>query len=670
MADNELPDLDDSVIKDEFKPQAQDMQPGRRGTQSNSFSAPSQQRPNDPIGYRDRSGSGLPDLDSSVVRGPGTAEGLPEDDPETLDQVYEYFKSPQGQRMALEVAGGTAAGLVAPQVAIPSLMARFGPRVGQVAYRALQSSGMLRTGAMAGQSAVGSAGGSLAAEAVDPSGSFEAAARRAGESGVYGAAGSVASDAIGLAGRTAFQPFRRAMDPESVEVNKMLRRETGESMTPGQLTTGGQTGVDQLESIARAGFFSGGMMENTSRRAAEAAEGLANRLARDWVTTVDQENFGSAMKQFIQGQADAHTTTAQGFFNQLGQMAGDSTVDIQPLKRRATELLAQKQRGLKSSQLKSTVDQILNKDDAVDFGTAQELRSDLLAVTRVRDEPVGGKVEGAAKEMAKTLDSKMEEAARAQGDEVLRKWREANEFWKQGKEKFNSNFMKGLLQTDDPKVLNTIFDPDNPQRLRQVREMVGTGPAWQEVKGHWIKQQLGRASNNADQRLSGESLMRSLNNWTQENNNALKEMFSDQEIDRIRKVFQSVQKAQAPHSTRSQGAIALNLMQAGALGSVLGLASGSIGVGAAAGAGTLLMAPRTLARLMTSRMGHKYLTEGFKAPPGSRQARRVFGQIVSHMQNDRELEAGKDYSVVKGNPGNPLTRDTGERSDNQGQDSR
>jgi len=103
--------------------------------------------------------------------------------------IKKFATDPKVQRTALEVGAGTAATLLAPEVAIPAGIARAAP--------------LIRAGASALFAGVGEAIGSLGAETIDPS---EKPLERAGKTGLRGAAGEVGGRLVGGAVGRIFRP--------------------------------------------------------------------------------------------------------------------------------------------------------------------------------------------------------------------------------------------------------------------------------------------------------------------------------------------------------------------------------------------------------------------------------------------------------------------------------
>lgn len=348
-----------------------------------------------------------------------------------------------GLEAGLSMVGGAAAGALAGPP---------GAAGGAVA-------GMWRVlGVRAIGAGIGAAAGSLAAEPLDPS---EEPLRRAGITGGTGAAG----EAVGVIGNRAIfgGVFRGSITPEGKHALAL-----GLRGTPAQLTR--SRALDIIENVAEASLLGGGKIGKARQESVEAAFEL--------------------VKEFHQTFPKAGELATESYTRLLYKLIPDFAVDMTPVKKRATEILAQS--GQISPGARQLSNIILEASDKIPFDQAHRLRSHFLGVSRqITSELKPHEASSAARRLAGSLDDVIEAGASAQSPTALVRWRTANEFVKQTKAgsyieetflrpatqsdgSFSGKLIAGRLARVNPEVLAQHLSPAQIQQFKLVASALET----------------------------------------------------------------------------------------------------------------------------------------------------------------------------------------------------
>lgn len=114
---------------------------------------------------------------------------------------------------------------------------------------------------------------------------------------------------------------------------------------------------------------------------------------------------------------------------------------------------------------------ILQFDDAISFAEAQSYRSKLLSEARNAQKPQAlgeGMSSGMINSLAKKADEIIEQGALAtKNPEFIASWRNANNFWKEGKEVFANKFMSKLAEKNGSEVGKHLFN-SAPEDIRKA----------------------------------------------------------------------------------------------------------------------------------------------------------------------------------------------------------
>ena len=291
-----------------------------------------------------------------------------------------------------------------------------------------------------------------------------------------------------------------------------------------------------------------------------------------------------------------------------------------------------------SPQLLGIAKRIMAADEHVPFARAQQWRSELLSVERLGpDEPSVSKVMGRIKQLAHAIDGDMTQAASRIGAGAAQDARRlAEAYWKQGKERFNSTFIKGLIKKDADAVFDAAVKARHPSSIRQVREIVmdqdPSGQKWRALQGRWVEDVIWKARDDLTGELSGGKLVKLISQFGGSDNAALRELFQDGG-----KHFKTLADAAAIAEKRAggnrSGSMFVQLAQASAVVGLVAAPFDPVGAGEeiTAGAAVILLGPRALGFVVTNPSTVRWLTVGMKEVPGTRAAARAMGHLISHL---------------------------------------
>lgn len=519
-----------------------------------------------------------------------------------------YLKSPRGARLATEVVGGLAGG-GAGRLAMRSrgpLMRFIGETTG-----------------VAG----GSAGGAGVAETFDPT---EDPLKTAGEAAVFGTVGEVGGR---LAGRMILGPqaSRSVVPGGRAAVRQLGERATP---TPGQLSENAI--IDMTEQVAEGSILGGKALLKTREKAAQVAQGDIRQFVDGLTEGMSREQSGKLAQEAIENRVNVFRATAQGLFRKVDSLVENVEVPTDAIRKRALELRREAEKGLKGQAGTATrlLDDVLERTEGrLTFEEAQAIRSDLLAIGRT-DDPISGKAEAYAKQLAKAVDGSMSSAADDLSPEGLRAFRRANSYYKKGAETFNDEVIKRISRSNPEEVGRILSQADKPTTISRVKTALKKDKrSWDRVRGNVVSRWLRKSINPETGEASAKNFLNQIKNY---GDDSLNQLLSKEEQFTLRRFSRTLSIAQSKASEVGGFDVAIKLMQGSAAGGLLFYGDSP---GGAAG---ILLGPTALAKIMSRPKVVRRLTTGLKAPPGSREARRVFTQLSSMLADTPEVQIFND----------------------------
>lgn len=531
-----------------------------------------------------------------------------------LPESLQNITPGQMGRIGLEAGLSTAATLAIPEAAVPLQVARMlGP-----ASRLKTAFGL---GQRAAASGAGAGVGSLASEAFDPTPDPLSTAQQAA---LFGGAADLAIPFLLQPRRLLGATLKPGAEQAITEISKR-----GGILTPALATE--SKAFDAIENFAEAGVMEG-VLGGTMRSARDDAIKIAERMVDDFIQaqgtgTLTREDVGEFIQTAIENSTETFKRAAAARFRLVDRASQGVTVSYRPVKREAQRLLRESQAGLGEGQ--TVLQRVLAKPDFVPFHEAQILRSDLSGVGRSGQELIGGKEQGMAKRLASFVDRQMEIASRALNPDAIRRFREANAFWRGNRNQpgirtFNNAIFKHALRSDPDAVVDTFIKSAKPTRIRRLRQVIDP-TTFDELGGEVARKWITDPSmQTAEGRLSGVKFVRALERMGTESLELLYGKNGAKELFRLAEQLRLTQG-----SPRFEGIrVAIALGQAGIIGD---LGTGLFG-GQFASPGRMaffLGGPAAVSRIIRIPGMARLLTLGLQAERGTGLAISVVTRVLA-----------------------------------------
>lgn len=427
-------------------------------------------------------------------------------------------------------------------------------------------------------------------------------------------------------------------------------------VTPGIAST--NRVVRTLENVADASILGGNKVSAARENATRVAAGDLTSYIDNLGNALGPEDLGKAVKLSIDGELKHFRAIARAKYARIDEMArpviSERTVSrtapsaaglvdasgrpvavvakekIEEITAGAVDLstakkvAAQKLRDFKVSPVKSKsqsiLENIVDGPSSVTFEDAQIIRSDLLAVSRDITDVIAGRGQSVSKALTPHIDRAMDNTAREIGGELHAAFREASKFWKDGADVLNSDIVKQIANSDPELMLGiALRNPRNTSAIRRVRESINDPKVWKNVQQEWIAEVM--TLNQAPGELvDGKKVRGAIKRF--EDTGALDELIPSKVQQRALKQFSDTLALTQGGSGDKTGAIAIQLLQAGALINF----SGDVGASAA-----ILLGPLALAEALTNPSIANFLTVGMREAPGSKTAGRALSQAIASL---------------------------------------
>lgn len=223
---------------------------------------------------------------------------------------------------------------------------------------------------------------------------------------------------------------------------------------------------------------------------------------------------------------------------------------------------------------------------------------------------------------------------------ALDAWRTANQFYREGQDKFNNTFLRRMVKLADDtgtgaeNIAPAIFQPGQVSKVRKVKRALGEGSEdWNKMQG-FFAQHLMSKSTDVNGNIIGKRL---LNNLSGKPNSfgepLLREVLSEPQIREIKLFATVLQEAQRKQS-EGAGRMLIQLTQAGAVGA---LATGNFTLPAA----TVILGPPILSKIMLNPTTSRLLTEGVSIPASSKTAAGVMSRLVAAAERIHQRTTGE-----------------------------
>jgi len=574
--------------------------------------------------------AGLPEMD--LTTGPETGVGVPQ---EALDMQREGFTKEDWARLGIEGGLGILAVAASRGTVSPAIASRIPQAIPILSKAAPAISRMI-------PAAVGEATGSLVSETFDPS---ESPVARAAKTGAVAAVGEgVIGPAIGKLAEGAGH-LGRLVEGGKEYVQEAL----GAGLSPSVGRASKNRLFDIVEAIGESSFLGGGKIAKNVDNVKDFYEGLIKSFVDTFRGAASKEAIEDLARESIEKSADAWKATGKSLYNEMDeavatlpsrkvkkvvgkeiQTVGEiprGGVDIEPLLKRIEEA---KKRGLDPSAANRISRLVKNRvaefgfENKIPFALAHEIRSEFLGIGRQSQALISTKAPALGKELAGVLDDAMEKAAKEAGGDIYDLWRKADAFWKEGADVYNSSIIKALTKREPQSVFRALQSAD-PRVIRRVRKTINDEKLWENIQGEFLFDLLEKSAGETEELVAKKlaNRLRSIKDPV------MNEMFSPEQIQRLRTLVRSNIIAQGDIGQGIPGRIFIQLKQAGAWGQagalVIGHSAGMSKMGIAA----IIVGPDLAARLFQNKAFIKWATLGGKFKPGTKQAINAVSQMFA-----------------------------------------
>jgi hypothetical protein len=448
------------------------------------------------------------------------------------------------------------------------------------------------------------------------------------------------------------------MEPYAAESHALIQSESGGAagLLAGQARRG--MILDSLENAVAYSIGGGGPIMRFKAAAGRAAIGALDRLGY-YAEKLTPKEAGEMVDQIIVNSRPVQQALVRGAYRKMddiGEQAGiGNQVNVSSVLRMAATSGAY-QRGLAGSEpnavaisqlLKPYLNmpgeaQILTAAGRpalaglpISFAQAEELRSNLLAISR-NNPGATPKVEMVAGALAKELDDQIDMAAKSLGplgEEYRAAMLDARALAKMGFDQFDSEALGQTIGKSTPEQISAaLFKSNATSKIEAVRNVLqdsrfaaqitdkmGKPPAqiWREIQGTYLaglRRGAGESEYKAGRGIDGKALGEAIDQ--SEHGGAMAELFPDPvQRKSLRVAARALELSEADASRNRTGAIAIQLAQAGAAGTVAaGAGEYMLHIQANRNkdlgwAGAILLAPAVLAHVLASRAFSNFLIQ-------------------------------------------------------------
>jgi hypothetical protein len=578
--------------------------------------------------------------------------------------VEEYLTSPAFARLVLEVGGGVAGTVFAPQLTLPLYIGRAAAFV----RPALQQVVTRMSGA-----GFGEAGGAAVSQSFDPRESVSKEMLRAFVTGASAeGAGTIINKVVGKVlsknkklidgaeeAVETIEQQRKKIITNPKDYDQKVRDATRNGiLTPGLLQEGQL--VDLLENLSELSLFGGGSV----RYAREGAETLASSGITDYVKSLrnvtDLEDLGNLYQKVLTNDLTTFKKASNRKYFKLDEALkknNPNVVDISEIKKAASERL--KKIGLPgtNASLESDLIALSKLPDLVNFSKANSVRSDFLSRSRNISDKFGNVNKQFATEYGNKFTKAMDDAKIPENIRIL--YDDAQSFYKEGAEVFNTKLFKKLLENDADVVYKSIVAAgDRPVLVRRtfdilnkrIKDVSVRNNLKTALRGEFLDDAI-RSSQKSNVQYGQELDATKLDNFFAKKSMMMKELFEPEQLKNIEKLKNALAFSQGKLRKKGglPGAIFIQMKQSGAVMTLtkLGAIGGGGAVGGVPAAATILLAPGILGKMFTSPKIVKLLTTGFKFNENQTLAGRTFRQIIAQMSKEGLIDEDEKDEVLK-----------------------
>lgn len=613
------------------------------------------------------------DTSKSLIKPLEEFPDVPTDIPAILDEtqipeknkrtkaVEDYLSSPAFGRLALEITGGVVGAIAAPAIAPAVLVGRAAAFLRPALQKTFTS--------MAG-AGFGEATGAGISQTFDPrfdsKDDFEKIASDVSKdllrAFATGATGEGAGILINKSIAKVIGKNKKLIDgaEEAIQTIENQRQKifTGgeniygkkliDAAKTGQLTPGllqeGQT-IDLLENIAELSLIGGGSI----RYAREGAESIAQSGIDDFVKNFkmvsDNNELGVLFQKTLTDDLNAFRSVSNVKYKAVDKALAKTNpqaVSILDLKKFANDELNKIGLKTQNKEIANFLNDINRNPNNLSFQSANQIRSDLLEISReFTTEGLGKKKQRLAVEMADKITKAMDNAVIPIETQQL--YKNANKFYREGAEIFNTDLFTKIINNDPELVYKSIVAAgDRPTLIKKTFDIIDKRikdkttklNLKNSIRGQFLEDAISKSQKTTGQ-YGPELDANKLNNFIAKKRLTANAMFEPEQIKNLEKFVNALAFSQGRLKKKGglPGAIFIQMKQSGAVMTLAG--AGTAGaLGNIPLATSIILGPEVLAKAFTNPKIIKSLTTGIKYNQNPSIAGRSFRQVIAVMTKE------------------------------------
>jgi hypothetical protein len=486
----------------------------------------------------------------------------------------------------------------------------------------------------------------LQAGGIVPGGEGKTPFQRAEEVASAGGAG-VIGEATGSPIFKFFQkgaaPFRSAVTKSGLRAQRFIEKGGG-IVSPAKVTKA--KSLDVLESVAKNSLFGGAGFNVIEDKAVDIFSKQADDIVRKLTESSTREEIGAIGQTIFERRKEAFDSAMKGKFAAIDDLTKGAVVDLAPIRKDAAALLSESKAGIGFGEMQRVLKDFLSKGAVpkgispveaakspqrfLSFKDAQTLRSSLLTIARKEGDEQSARTVGAARKLAKGVDSAMLKAVDSAkfidpvtGHTAKELFRAANREFREGRLVFGHRIAKQFMNQLPDASLDVLLRKNRPTALREARTLVNNPRVWRKLQGAFYEKIL-RDLTRGDKVLKGAPLLSKIDDFGKE---TLKELFpGGRGLVGFRRMAEALKTIQDPNPN-NLGGIFIQLKQAGAVTkAVQGVGSGMVISSGFAGPALILGGPAAVGAAMTSKSFQQWLTRGIKLGAKARNTSGFLGR--------------------------------------------
>ena len=497
---------------------------------------------------------------------------------------------------------------------------------------------------------------------------FEEAAEKAGVAGLRQGVFEIAGQQfIGPAIQKATGPFRKGVSEAAKKDIDLFESMGGGAFTVGQISD--TRGLDIIEEVLGASLFGGTAVREATQLAQDKAAELMQRLGRELVQDRSPAEIGALIQDVIQAEVAIPAKTAQkvglsgvessvakarrmaasnsslrkqverSLYKKLNDQIGKKAfIPTEKTAKTAKRVLQRSKQPFKVTGTKTQTRKL--SSDVVSFlgDTEKKLAAKMdfegfqayseEAIRLMSDPNVSPRGKAAINEVLTVLEREVDKATTSLGSSALQEFRAVKNLVGEMRGRFNNEIIQAVAEAKPSEVVKQIFFKGTPvlEEIQAVRAAV-TAETWDLLQDHFLAQVIREGVDPTTGIPTASKMVKVLGERGEfiptpgvKVSPIMDEIFNSrqavQKLERFRDSLNILARAQQKIG-EGTGRMLIQLTQGGAL---IDLAVGIPGGRFRKVSAVIILGPVVLAKLMTSKVGKKFLTEGLLTPNASRAA--------------------------------------------------